>query len=146
MHYSLHLASNDNTQCIVAHLAAFKITLSFNYLAYGYLSLFGLVCWGLTTLSNIWDHIATVPTCCTSGSLTNVLPHRNVMAQTQDMTPHPFTVYRHRADLSLCYSLIWTFTLEYTTTHFNVWSDPLGKSIPDLPLTPANAQLYIMVW
>ena len=29
------------------------------------------------------------------------------------------------------------------TWHFyNVWSDPLGKSIPDLPLTPANAQLY----
>ena len=43
---------------------------------------------------------STVPT-CSSGTLTNVLPHRNAMPQTQDMTPHPVTVYRHRADLSL---------------------------------------------
>ena len=28
------------------------------------------------------------------------LPQRNGMPQTQDMTPHPVTVYRHRADLS----------------------------------------------
>ena len=70
---------------------------------------------------------------CSSGTLTNVLPHRNAMPQTQDMTPHPVTVYRHRADLSLCYPLMWNVTLEYTATHF--------KSFPDLPHTPANAQL-----
>ena len=55
-----------------------------------------------------------------SGTLTNMLPHRNAMPQTQDMTPHPVTLYRHRADLSLCYALMWTVTLEYTATHFNV--------------------------
>ena len=48
------------------------------------------------------------------------LPHRNVMPQTQDMTPHHVTVYRHGADMSLCYLLMWNVTLEYTTTHFNV--------------------------
>ena len=37
---------------------------------------------------NIWGHIATVPA-CSSGTLTNVLPHRNAMLQTQDMTPTP---------------------------------------------------------
>ena len=34
--------------------------------------------------------------CCSSDTLTNVLQHRNAMPQTQDMTPHPVTVYRHR--------------------------------------------------
>ena len=28
--------------------------------------------------------------------------------------------YRHGADLSLCYQLMWNVTLEYKTTHFNV--------------------------
>ena len=45
---------------------------------------------------------------------------RNAMPQIQDMAPHPVTVYRHSADLSLCYPLMWNVTLEYTTTHFNV--------------------------
>ena len=35
-------------------------------------------CLGLTSLFNIWDHITTVPA-CNSGTLTNVLPHRNTM-------------------------------------------------------------------
>ena len=60
------------------------------------------VCWGLMLFLNIWGHIATVPT-CSSGTLTNVFPHRNAIPQTQDMTPQPVTVYRHRAELSLCY-------------------------------------------
>ena len=59
--------------------------------------------------------------CCT---LTNVLPHRKVMPQTQGMTPHPVTVYRHGTDLLLCYPLMWKVTLEYTITHFTV----LGKT------------------
>ena len=40
---------------------------------------------GLTSLLNIWGHIATLPTCC-SGTLTYVLPHRNAMPQTHGMT------------------------------------------------------------
>ena len=66
---------------------------------------------------------------CSSDTLTNVLPHRNAMPQTQDTTPHPVTVYRHRADLSLCYPLMWNVTLEYTATHFNV----LGETRPGNP-------------
>ena len=50
--------------------------------------LYGFVCLGLTSLLNIWGHIAMVPT-CSSNSSTNVLPHRNAMPQTQDMTTHP---------------------------------------------------------
>ena len=83
------------------------------------------VCLGLTSLWNIWGHITTVPA-CSSGTLTNVLPHRNAMPQTQDTTPHPVTVYRHGANLSLCYPLMWNVTLEYTATHFNV----LGETRP----------------
>ena len=77
---------------------------------------------------------------CSSGTLTKVLPHRNAMPQTQNMAPHPVTVNRHRANLSLCYPLMWNVTLEYTATHFNVLGT--GKSFPDLPHTPANAHLY----
>ena len=103
---------------------------------------FLFVCLGLTSLWNIWGHIATVPT-CGSGTLTNVLPHRNAMPQTQDTTPHPVTVYRHGANLSLCYPSMWNVTLEYTATHFNVLGKrPDRKSFHNLPHTPANAQLY----
>ena len=86
------------------------------------------VCLGLTSLWNIWGHITTVPA-CSSGTLTNVLPHRNAMPQTQDMASHPVTVYRHGADQSLCYPLMWNVTLEYTATHFNV----LGETRPGNP-------------
>ena len=41
------------------------------------------------------------------------------MLQTQDMTPHPIILNRHRADLS-CYPLMWNVTLKYTSTHFIV--------------------------
>ena len=97
------------------------------------------VCVGSTGLFNIWGHITTVPA-CSSGTL----PHRNVMPQTQDMTSQPIRVYRHGADLSLCYPLIWNVTLEYTTTHFNF----LGETRPGNPSptfhinTPATAQFY----
>ena len=94
-----------------------------------YMSIFDLfVCLGLTSLWNIWGHITTVPA-CSSGALTNVLPHRNAMPQTQDTTPHPVTVYRHGANLSLCYLSMWNVTLEYTATHFNV----LGETRPGNP-------------
>ena len=63
---------------------------------------------------------------CRGGSLTNVMPHRNAMPHTQEMTPHHATVYRHRADLSLCYPLMWNVIMEYTTIHFNVF----GKTRP----------------
>ena len=91
--------------------------------------------------STATGHITTVPA-CSIDTLTDVLPHRNAMTQTQDMTPHPFSVYIHWADLSLCYPLMWNVTLEYTATHFNVLcvTRPANPS-PDLPHTPANAQL-----
>ena len=50
------------------------------------------VCWGLMpyrfSLLAVKLHIATEPA-SSSGSLTNVLPHRNAMPQTWDTTPHP---------------------------------------------------------
>ena len=93
------------------------------------------VCLGLTSHLS---HITTVPA-CSSSTLTNVLPHRNVMPQTQDMTPNPITVYRHRVDLLLCYSLMWNVTLEYTTINFNV----LGKTRPEiLPRPSTHSELY----
>ena len=61
---------------------------------------------------------------CSSGTLTNVLSHRNA----RHRTPHP-SQYRHGVDLSLCYPFMWNVTLEYTATHFNV----LGETRPGNP-------------
>ena len=80
------------------------------------------------SLWNTWGDITTVPA-CSSGTLTNVLPHTYVMPQTQDMTPHPVTVYRHGAYLSLCYPFMWNVPLEYTAMHFNA----LGETRPGNP-------------
>ena len=81
-----------------------------------------------------------VPT-CSSGILTNMLPHRNAMPQTQDMTPHHITVYRDRP--VIVQSIMWNVTLEYTTTHFNVSGQTRSrKSFPELRHIPANDQLY----
>ena len=84
--------------------------------------------WCLPSLLNIRGHIAMVPV-CSSGILTNVLQHRNAMLQTQDLTPHPVTVYRQRADLSLCYPLMWSVAVKYATTQFNL----LGQTRPGNP-------------
>ena len=58
------------------------------------------------------------------------------MSQAQDTTPHPVTVYRHWADLSLCYPLVWNVTLEYIATHFNV----LGETRPGNPSPTFHTQ------
>ena len=86
-----------------------------------------------------------VPT-CSSGTSTNVLPHRNAMPQTQYMTPHPVTVYRHRADLSLCYTMMWNVTLKYKTTHFNVLSQTRSGNPSPTSLTSVIAQLILVSW
>ena len=95
---------------------------------------------------NIWGHITTVPTLY-SGSLTNVLPYRNAIPQTQDMTSHPFTVNRHGADLLLCYSLMWNVTLEDTTTLFNVlgqtWS---GNPSPTIQTHQWTLNFMMLMW
>ena len=58
------------------------------------------VCLGFTLL--FWVYI-TMVLACSSGTLTNVLPHWNAI-----LTPHPITVhiYNHRANLTLCYIFI----------------------------------------
>ena len=105
------------------------------------------VCLGLTSILNIWGHITTVPA-CSSGTLTNVLPqHRNAMPQTQDMTPHPVTVYRHGGDLSLCYPLMWNVTLEYTATHFNVFGETRpGNPSPTFHTHQRTLNLMLSWW
>ena len=93
--YNLKIKNSPNNQ--TKYLNCFSIT---NCL---------FVCFGLTSLLNIWGHIATVPGC--NSTLTNVLPHRNTMPQAQDMTPHPVTIYKHGANMSLYYPLMWNVTL-----------------------------------
>ena len=84
---------------------------------------------------------------CSSGTLTNVLPHRNAMPQTQDMTPHPVTVYRHGAELLLCYPLMWNVTLEYTATHFNVLGETRqGNPSPTFHTHQRTLNLMLSLW
>ena len=52
--------------------------------------------------------------CLLVGTLTIVLPNRNGTLKPQDMTPHPVTVYRHRANLSFC-TIIWCAALLWKT-------------------------------
>ena len=56
----------------------------------------------------------------------DVLPHRNATLQTQDVTPHPVTVYRHGVDLSLCYPLMWNVTLDTQLPILMSWLRPDG--------------------
>ena len=125
-----------------------RLTEHSNLLAQGSKSshVFLFVCWCLTSLLNIWVHITTVPThTCSCGTLINVLPHRNAMPQTQDRTPHPVTVYRHRADLSLCFPLIWNVTLEYTTTHLNVLGQTRSGNPSPTFHTPQQTLIVMML-
>ena len=74
---------------------------------------------------------------CSSGTLTNVLPHMNTTPQTQDTAPHPIIVYRHGADLSLCNPLMWNVTLEYTATHL-MYCARSGQEIFPRPSTHSS--------
>ena len=67
-------------------------------------------------------------------TLTNVLPQSNSVTQTQGTTLYPVTVYKHGADLSLRYPLMWSVTLEYTATQFNV----LGKTRHEILPRPST--------
>ena len=91
-------------------------------------------------------HDGAVPA-CSSGILTNVLPHRNTMPH----DTHPVTVYRHGANLSLCYPLMCNFKLEYTATHFNVLGNiflglPLGLSPRKERCRTCEAPSFVRPW
>ena len=75
---------------------------------------------------------------CSNGILTNML-------QTQDMTPNPVTVYRHKADLPLCYLLMWDVTLAYTTTHVLCQGRPENPS-PTFHTHQQTLNLMMLLW
>ena len=108
--------------------------------------MFVLFVLGLRSLLNIWGYITTAPA-CSSDTLTNVLRHRNAMPQTQDMTPHLVTVYRHSADLLLYYPYMWNITLEYTDTQFNVLGQTrLGNPSPTFYTHQRTLNLMLLWW
>ena len=95
-------------------------------------------CLGLTSLLNTRGHFTTTPTCC-SGTLTNVLPHRNGM-------PHD-TQPRHSIQTRARPVAVLSIGVErYTGIHnypiLCLGRDPTRKSFTDLPHTPANVRLY----
>ena len=57
------------------------------------------VCLGLTSLLNIWGHIATVPA-CSSGTLTNMLPYGKHRTWHPDRDPSP-TFHTHTSKRSI---------------------------------------------
>ena len=81
---------------------------------------------------------------CSSNILTSVLPHRNAMLGHRACHP---TVYRHGADLSLCYPLMWNVTLEFTTTHFNVLGQTrLGNPSPTFNTHQPTLNFMMLIW
>ena len=60
---------------------------------------------------NIWCHITTVPACI-SGTLTNVLPHRDVMSQARTLYPTPSQLQYTYIGLTSCCAIHWNVTLE----------------------------------
>ena len=68
---------------------------------------------------------------CSSGSLTNVLPHRNAMLKTQDTTSHPVQYTDTGPTCRCAHTGIHSFTFKC-----------LGKAFTDFLHTQANAQLY----
>ena len=89
---------------------------------------------------NIWGYIATVPA-CSSGALINVLPHRNAMSQTQDMTP---TLSQYTDTGPTCRCATHWCRMSLWNTHLPILMSlvrPNWEIHPDLPLTKANAQL-----
>ena len=71
---------------------------------------------------------------CTSGTLTTPLECHN--ADTGHDTPPHHDMYMY------CYPLMWKVTLEYTTSpNLMSWVRPDQEILPDLPHTPANAQV-----
>ena len=93
------------------------------------------VCWGLTSLFNNWGHVTTVPA-CSSGTLTNVLPHSNAMPQTKDIAPHDVTVYRHMADLSLCYPLVCVVITTFLSWQFSTMRALCGPALSSWKMKP----------
>ena len=97
-----------------------------------------------THTQTYWCHLTIVGK---MGTLTNVLPHRNAIPQTQDMIRHSVTVYRHGVDLSLCYPLMWNVTLEYTATHFNVLGETrTGNPSPTFHTHQRTLNLMLLWW
>ena len=94
------------------------------------------VCLGFTSLLNILGHMATVLACAAT---------QEYHAEDTGHDTQTVTVYRHRADLLLCYPLMWNVKLECTTTHFNVLGE-IRSGIPHQPSTHTSERLYLCCW
>ena len=58
-----------------------------------------------------------------------------------------YMVYRHRAYLFLCYTLMWNITLKYTTTHFNVFGQTwLRNPSPNFHTQQRMLSFIMLVW
>ena len=78
---------------------------------------------------------------CSSGPLTNVLPHWNAMPQTWDITPRHSIQTQGGPVVALsidveCLTGIHNYTFQ------SLGSDRIRKSFTNLPHKPTNAQLY----
>ena len=98
------------------------------------------VCWGLTSILNIWGQIVAVVLWPMSSHIE--MPCR------RHRTWHPsVTVYRHKTGLSLCYPLIWNVKLEYTASHFNVLGETRsGNSSLTFHIHQQTLNFMMLLW
>ena len=80
---------------------------------------------------------------CSSGTLTNVLPHRNAMSQTGHDTPPHHSIQTQGRPVAVLSIDVERHTGIHNYPSLSLVSDPNGKSFPDLPHTTAKAQLSI---
>ena len=86
-------------------------------------------------------YISHIQFVCSSGTLINVLPHRNAIPQTCDMTPYLVRIQTQGLSVIVLSIYVECHTgINYTFKCLR--SDPTGKSFPALPHTPMNAKLY----
>ena len=100
-----------------------------------------IVCLGLTSLWNIWRYIAMVPI-CSSGTLT-MCCHTG-MPCPRHRTWHPTPWQKTDKGLTYHYANHWCGTSHWNTqlSILMSWVRPDREILPNLPNTPAKAQLW----
>ena len=90
------------------------------------------LCWGKASLLNNLGHITTVPACNSVDTPDYTNP------QTQVMAPHPVPVYRHRANLSMCYPLMCVVITTFLSWKFSTMRVLCGHALSSWKMKPES--------
>ena len=84
---------------------------------------------------------------CSSGTLTSVLPHRDChVADTGHGTSPRHSIQTRDRSVDVLSIDVKRHIGIHNYPFYCIGSDPIGKSFPDLPHTPMDAQLYYFLY